>query len=96
MPVICNLVIMAISICFWANYTDNKPKLNRKSENAVDSDRVLKFLYDCDTNHIESVVQASMKDTSYEVKVSFDRFLVMPKNRPGPARSGHINFVIRG
>ena len=47
---------MAISICFWANYTDNKPKLNRKSENAVDSDRVLKFLYDCDTNHIESVL----------------------------------------
>jgi len=22
--------------------------------------------------------------------------MVMPKNRPGPARSGHINFVIRG
>jgi len=39
---------MAFSICYWANYTQGKTKLSRKSENAVADDRVLKFLYDAD------------------------------------------------
>jgi len=36
---------MAFSICYWANYTQEKTKLSRKSVNAVADDRVLKFLY---------------------------------------------------
>jgi len=39
---------MAFSICYWANYTQGKTKLSRKSENAVTDDRVLNFLYDVD------------------------------------------------
>jgi len=35
--------VMAFSICYWANYTQGKTKLFRKSENAVVDDRVLKF-----------------------------------------------------
>jgi len=35
---------MAVSICYWANYTQGKTKLSRKSENAVADDLVLKFL----------------------------------------------------
>jgi len=47
---------MAFSICYWANYTQVKTKLSRKSENAVAYDRVLKFLYDADLRHVESSV----------------------------------------
>jgi len=32
---------MAISLCYWLNYTNDQIKLSSKSENAVDSDRVL-------------------------------------------------------
>jgi len=45
---------MAFSICYWANYTQGKKKLSRKSENAVADDRVLKFLHDADLRHAES------------------------------------------
>jgi len=44
---------MAFSICYWANYTQGKTKLSRKSDNAVADDRVLKFLYDADLRHVE-------------------------------------------
>ena len=44
---------MAFLICYWANYTQGKTKLSRKSENAVADDRVLKFLYDADLRHVE-------------------------------------------
>jgi len=47
---------MAFSICYWANYTQGKTKLSRKSENALADDRVLKFLYDADLRHVESSV----------------------------------------
>ena len=44
---------MAFSIRYWANYTQGKTKLSRKSENAVVADdRVLKFLYDTDLRHV--------------------------------------------
>ena len=46
---------MAFSICYWANYTQEKTKLSRKSENAVADNRVLKFLYDADLRHVESL-----------------------------------------
>jgi len=42
--------IMAFSICYWANYTQRKTKLSRKSENAAADDGVLKFLYDAMLN----------------------------------------------
>ncbi|XP_056003436.1 uncharacterized protein LOC125662308 [Ostrea edulis] len=58
---------MALSIQFWTNYTAEKPKLMRKSENAVLSNHVLKFLYDPETKMVHSVVQASMKNRSYKV-----------------------------
>jgi len=41
---------MAFSICYWVDYTKEKTKLSRKSENAVADDRVLKFLYDAVLN----------------------------------------------
>jgi hypothetical protein len=61
---------MALSICYWANYTRNKVKLTRKSENAVNSDHVLQFLFDEETAMVNTIVQASMRDTSYRVRVS--------------------------
>jgi hypothetical protein len=60
----------ALSICYWANYTQNKVKLTRKYENAVNSDHVLQFLFDEETAVVSAVVQASMPDTSYRVRVS--------------------------
>ncbi|XP_061192288.1 uncharacterized protein LOC133200518 [Saccostrea echinata] len=60
---------MAISIQYWANYTAEEPKLMRKSENAVISNHVLKFLFDQETKMIHAVVQASMRNTSYKVTV---------------------------
>jgi len=48
---------MTFSICYWANYTQGKTKLSRKSENAVAGDQVLKFLYDADLRHVESSVR---------------------------------------
>ena len=41
----------------------------RKSENAVESDHVLKFIFDSEFKHVQAVVQASMRDTSYKVEV---------------------------
>jgi len=34
---------MAFSICYWANYTQEKTKLSWKSENAVADDQVWSF-----------------------------------------------------
>jgi len=48
---------MAFTICDWANYTQGKTKLSRKSEKAVEDDRVLKFLYDADLRHVKSSVR---------------------------------------
>jgi len=39
---------MAISVCYWANYVNEKILLSRKSENNLEFDRVLKFIYDTD------------------------------------------------
>ncbi|XP_046559283.1 LOW QUALITY PROTEIN: uncharacterized protein LOC124268351 [Haliotis rubra] len=60
---------MALSIMFWVNYTRDKLKLMRKSETAVNSDHVLKFLFDRECLHVSAVVQASMRDRSYKVEV---------------------------
>lgn len=61
---------MALSIAYWATYVDGQRKLTRKSEAAVESDRVLKFVFDKEYRVINSSVQASMRDTSYKVQVS--------------------------
>lgn len=54
----------------WATYVDGQRKLTRKSEAAVESDRVLKFVFDKEYRVINSSVQASMRNTSYKVQVS--------------------------
>ena len=37
---------MALSISYWGNYHENKPKLVWKSENRIQSNHVLYFHYD--------------------------------------------------
>ncbi len=61
---------MALSIQFWANYTAENTKLQRKSEQAVGAEHVLKFFYDPESKIVNSCVQASMRDRSYDVMVS--------------------------
>ena len=60
---------MAFSICYWANYTQGKTKLSRKSENAVVDDRVLKFLCDANLSNVESSVQCHWKYKNGRIKV---------------------------
>jgi len=60
---------LAISICYWLNYTKGQIKLSSKSENAMDSDRVLKFVYDMEWEHTEAAVQCSMRHVSYQVTI---------------------------
>ena len=65
----CLCVIMALSLQYWVNYTSGSSKLSRKSENAVDANRVLKFVFDRDLQYVVGHVQASMRDRSYKVEV---------------------------
>jgi len=60
---------MAFSICYWANYIQGKTKLSRKSENAVADGRILKFLYDTDLCHVESLVRCHRKYKNGRIKV---------------------------
>ena len=60
---------MAFSICYWANYTQGKTKLFLKSENAVADDQVLKFLYEADLRHVESLVRRHRKYKNDRIKV---------------------------
>jgi len=52
---------MTFSIGYWANYTQGKTMLSRKSGNAVADDRVSKFLYDADLRHVKSSVRCHRK-----------------------------------
>ena len=61
---------MAFSILYWSIYTAGTTKLSKKSETAVQSDHVLKFIYDKDVSFVRGIVQASMRDWSYHVTVS--------------------------
>lgn len=61
---------MALSISYWVTHVDGHRKLTRKSEAAVESDRVLKFVFNKECRVIHTLVQASMRDTSYKVQVS--------------------------
>jgi len=60
---------MAFSICYWVNYTQGKTKLSRKSDKAVEGDRVLKFLYDAGLRHVESSVRCHRKYKNGRIKV---------------------------
>ncbi|XP_062603793.1 uncharacterized protein LOC134265586 [Saccostrea cucullata] len=60
----------AFSILYWSNYTAGTTKLMPKSETAVQSDHVLKFVYDKDALFIRGIVQASMRDWSYQVTIT--------------------------
>ena len=44
--------------------------MQRKSEDAVESNHVLKFQYDVECKVCTGVVQASQRDKSYKVEVS--------------------------
>jgi len=61
--------VMTFSIFYWANYTQGKTKLSRKSENAMADDRGLKFLYDADLRHVESLVRCHRKYKNGRIKV---------------------------
>ena len=61
---------MALSLQFYINYTSEKIKMQRKSQASVDCGHILKFIFDPDCLHVEAVVHASMRDTSYKVTVS--------------------------
>ena len=63
---------MALSICYWRNFvatSASAAKLAARSENKVDSNQVLKLVYDREEGIISAVVQASQKDKSYTVQV---------------------------
>lgn len=62
---------MALSIVYWAKFVEGHTKLTRKSEAAVESGRVLRFVID-ELRVITACVQASMKDTSYKVQIFLD------------------------
>lgn len=62
---------MALSIVYWAKFVEGHTKLTRKSEAAVESGRVLRFVMD-ELRVITACVQASMKDTSYKVQIFLD------------------------
>lgn len=61
---------MALSILYWLNFVSGTKKLHQKSELAVNSDHVLRFVYEAELNHVQGRVQASMRDTSYHVNIT--------------------------
>ncbi|KAK3086773.1 hypothetical protein FSP39_000019 [Pinctada imbricata] len=61
---------MAFSVLYWVNFCSGTKKLSQKSESAVKSDHVLKFIYDPELSHVEGRVQASMRDRSYHVTLT--------------------------
>jgi hypothetical protein len=63
------VVNMAPSICYWYNYTRKKLKLTSKSDDAVNSDQVLKFSSTAKGDISAADVQASIRAKSYDVQV---------------------------
>ena len=60
---------MAFSLMYWVNYTLERVKLRRKSEQAVLNDRVLSFTFDSECLVVNAQVQASMNYASYKIQV---------------------------
>ncbi|XP_033730184.1 uncharacterized protein LOC117319499 [Pecten maximus] len=61
---------MAFSILYWTNFVSGTRKLSLRSELAVKSDHILKFIYDPEMRHVQGRVQASMRDRSYHVNIT--------------------------
>lgn len=61
---------MAISRRYWASLTEGRVKLQRRSENSMNSDHVLKIVYDQENQFITGVVKANMRNMAYKVTVS--------------------------
>ena len=61
---------MAFTVQYWLNYTNQRTKLERKSEQAMNNGRVLSFNFDEECMVVSAHIQASMRDKSYKVRVS--------------------------
>lgn len=68
---------MALSVQYWLHYVAEFPKLARKSEDAVNSNHVLKFVYDVEQQYITAVVQSSFRDKSYSVRVCIVKWIIL-------------------
>ena len=64
-----------ISISSIVAFFEGEAKLTHRGENAFDSKRVMSFLFDKESGHISATVQASMRDRTYQVQVSFSLLL---------------------
>ena len=60
----------AVSVSAIAAFFSGEEKLIKKGENALKSGRLSSFAYDASAGSINAVVQASMKDKTYKVRVS--------------------------
>jgi len=83
--------IVAFSICYWANYTQGKRKLSRKSENAVADDRVLKFLYDVDLRHVKflSAMSPEIQEWSHKSRSGINNLYLLTR----PITKAFVNFL---
>jgi hypothetical protein len=59
----------ALSVQYTRTYVDGSTKISRKSESMVEGNRVIAFAYD-EMIVVEASVQASMRDRSYNIRVS--------------------------
>ena len=83
---------MAFSVCYWANYTQGKTKLSRKSENAVADDRVLKFLYYADLL-VESSLRCHRKYKNGRIKVDLGLIIFIYLHALWLHNSDKRNFI---
>ena len=63
--------VMALSLSIWHRYIRDSTTFVRKSEDAVEANRMLKFHIDVSLDSIIASVQASMKNRSYDVFVQY-------------------------
>jgi len=63
--------VVALSLSIWHSYTRDSTTFFRKSEDAVETNRVLKFHIDVSFDSIIASVQASMRNRSYNVFVQY-------------------------
>ena len=63
--------VMALSLSIWHRYIRDSTTFVRKSEGAVEANRMLKFHIDVSLDSIIASVQASMKNRSYDVFVQY-------------------------
>ncbi|XP_055998890.1 uncharacterized protein LOC130047587 [Ostrea edulis] len=73
---------MAISLRYWASYTEGRAKLQRRSENSVNSNHVLRFFYDEENRVITGTVQASMRNLAYKVMIQESLHWILSPEAP--------------